>query len=928
MKMRLPLLLPLLLLQACIGNGPIGPTIAELEARTVELPEVDFKLDHEDVIVNYQELLSLTEGKSLGGRDLHRLADLELEQSLARKTEDEAAATAAEQQLQQAIGRYLEYLDAFPDRRDNDLILYHLARAYALTGEDAKSRKVMDQLARDYPHSRYIDEIQFRRGENLFVEGRYADAEDAYSVIVHRYPYSVFYEKALYKYGWSRFKLGKYDQAIDSFLRLLDRKYRNDLLGEYQLPELIRRSERELIEDVLRVTSLSFSYLPEEKEDPIASELEKYGKRPYEPLLYRRLGELYLSKERITDAADAFLAYTRRYPQTRWAPLLHEQAINAYRQGGLGSLLLAEKERFVNTYNVGSAWWQKQDDDAWSTVRPMLARHIEDIATHYHALARASKKAEDFKQAADGYKRFISSFPQDPKAARFNFLLAEARFDAGQYEDAVLEYERTAYDYPPHADSSEAGYAALLAYTRLLENAPEQQKPLLQQRLIASSLRFSKQFPEDPRMPAVLLRAAELEFGLEQYEPARAHAQQLIDLPVTDPLIRHKAWTLIAHSSFELLDYERAELAYGQALATLPPKAKNADALREQLAASIYKQGEIARDAGLHEVAASHFLRIAQVTPRSPIRIVAEYDAGTEYIAAENWNAAINLLEDFRRRYPKEKKWQKGISEKLTLAYTRSGQNSRAARELENLVKLTPPAERGELMLLSADLYKQSGQHDRAIEMYKQYVKLNPKPLARSIELQQKIADFYRARNDRKHQYFWLRQIVEADAKGGAERSDRSRYLAAMASLELTRPTTERFRAARLTRPLKQSLKRKKQLMKTALDNYKIITEYGVRDATTEATYQIAEIYRHFAKALLESERPKGLNQDELEEYNYLLEDQAFPFEEKALAIHEQNVARIPEGVWDESVRRSLESLGEMMPFRYRKPELIDEVAE
>ncbi len=926
MKLRLTSLLSLILLQACVGNGPVGPTIAELESRPVELPKVDFDVNSDDVIRHYRELLTLSDGKSLGGSDLHRLADLELEQSLAQKDEDEAVAHAAELQLKQAIKRYLEYLDSFPDRPDNDFVLYQLARAYAMTGETAKSRKTMDQLARDYPNSRFIDEIQFRRGENLFVDGRYDQSEKAYGVVVHRYPNSVFFEKALYKYGWTRFKLNQYAKAIDSFLRLLDRKYKNGLLSDYHISDQASRADRELIDDVLRVTSLSFSYLPDK--DPIATRLTKIGKRPYEPLLYRNLGELYLSKDRILDAAEIFLAYSQHYPEARWAPQLHELAIDAYRKGGFNSLMLSEKERFVQLYNVGSPWWFKQDDEAWNLVKPLLARHIEDIATHYHALARASKKPEHFKQAADWYRLFIRSFPQDPKAARFNFLLAEARFDAGQYEDAVREYEKTAYDYPPHGDSAEAAYAALLAYDRLYKAAPEAQKPQIQQRLIASSLRFSEKFADDRRMPAVLLKAAELEFGLKQYEPAREHAQQLVDRPETDPLIRHKAWTLIAHSSFEMQDYERAELAYGQALASLPPKAKNAKALREQLAASIYKQGEIARDAGLHELAASHFLRIAQVAPRSPVRIVAEYDAATEYIAMENWNAAINLLEGFRKRYPKQKKWQKGVSEKLTLAYTRSGQNSRAARELETLVKLTPPSERGELMLLSADLYRQSGQHDRAIALYKDYIRQYPKPLSRSIELRQKIADFYTARKDRRRAQKWLRQIVEADAKGGAERSDRTRYLAAMASLQLTRPMVEQFRAARLTRPLKKSLKRKKALMKTALDNYRIIAKYGVQEATTEASYRIAEIYRHFAKALLESERPKGLNADELEEYNYLLEDQAFPFEEKALAIHEQNVARIPEGVYDDAIKRSLKALAEMMPFRYNKPEKTDDVAE
>ncbi len=914
----------LLLLQACAGNTPLGPVIAELETRTIELPKVEFYSDSKEVIQRYQELLHLTEGKTLGGLELQRLADLELQQSLANR--DEAFLQESDLQLQQAIKRYQEYLAAFPDRPDNDRVLYNLARAYDLAGEHDKSRQAMDKLAKEFPNSRHIDEIQFRRGEDLFVEGRYAEAEDAYGTVVHRYPYSTLYEKALYKYGWSRFKQNRYGDAIYSFLRLLDRKHRDGLLEAFQLPELISRTERELIEDVLRATSLSFSYLPDK--DPIASTLDRIGERPYTPLLYRQLGELYLSKERFTDAADIFLAYTRRYPHTAWAPHLHARAIDAYEAGGLTTLLLSEKERFVKSYTVGSPWWVKQDDAAWESVRPLLARHIEDIATHYHALARSTRKPEHFKQAADWYKSFIGSFPQDSKAARFNFLLAEARFDAGQYEEAVREYEKTAYDYPPHDDSREAGYAALLAYDRLLKAAQETEKPDLQRRLITSSLRFINKFSTDPRMPSVLLKTAELEFGLKDYESARKHAQQLIDLPVNEPLIRHKAWTLIAHSSFELLDYEHAELAYGQALATLPPNAKNASDLRDQLAESIYKQGEIARDAGLHEVAAEHFLRIAQVTPRSPVRIIAEYDAATELITNENWSAAIDLLEGFRQRYPREKKWQKGVSEKLILAYTRSGQNSRAARELQNLISLTPPSQQGELMLLSADLYQKSGQHEQAIELYKHYVKLNPRPLARSIELLQKIADFYRARGDQQRLKIWLKKIVEADAQGKEERSDRTRYLAAMASLQLTRETTRKFLQARLTRPLKRSLKSKKKLMKTALDNYKIITEYGVRDATTEATYQIAEIYRHFAKALLESERPKGLNADELEEYNYLLEDQAFPFEEKALAIHEQNMTRIVEGVWDDAIKRSLKVLAEMMPFRYNKPEKTDAFVE
>ncbi|GEM_PF-2574875 len=39
-----------------------------------------------------------------------------------------------------------------------------------------------------------------------------------------------------------------------------------------------------------------------------------------------------------------------------------------------------------------------------------------------------------------------------------NFLLAESLYDSRQFPRAIDEYQKTAYNYPPHKDSAEAGY--------------------------------------------------------------------------------------------------------------------------------------------------------------------------------------------------------------------------------------------------------------------------------------------------------------------------------------------------------------------------------------------------------------------------------------------------------------------------------------
>lgn len=931
MKQRIHLLIPcVILLASCADNQHyVGPTIADIKHEQIELlPRVSFNIDPQQVIDSYRELVKITPQGENYGKEVQRLADLELEASLDNKlSEDPELEDQGKLESQLAIQRYEQYLELYPDREDNDLILYQLSRAYAAESEADKTARVMDQLVAQYPESRYIDEIQFRRGENLFVDGQYKQAALAYGDVVNNHKDSIYYERALYKYGWSQFKLNQYEQAIKSYISLLDEYQKQQKLEEIKKSDKLERADAELLDDVLRVISLAFSYQPAKQ--PISSFFNRHGKRAYEPLLYKKLGELYIGKERITDGTDIYLSYGENYPFSSYTPVFHSLAIDAFKKSGFTSALLPEKERFVKTYNRGTPFWLQQTPDDQQLLQPVLTAHMMDIATHYHATARVSKKSQDYKKAAGWYQLYLDSFPADDKAPQINFLLAESRYDAKQFSLAVKEYEKTAYQYPPHKNSAEAGYAALNAYNALYRLSPAEKKPGINERLIQSSLRFSNQFPDDKRMPAVLLSTAEQFFDLKRFPQARNAAQRLIANPQVNKKTRHRSWILLAHSEFELQNYAAAETAYMNVIKGLQPRDKKSiKQMRGQLAASIYKQGEAARAQGQHLQAAQHFQRLGQAVPTSPQRVIADYDAATEYITLKDWGTAITLLEGFRKRYPKQIKWRQGVSEKLALAYNSSGQQSKAAGEMMTLVKLSPKAQQRDLLWQAAALYEDSGQSKKAISIYKSYVKKYPQPLERAIELRYKIAQSYLKQKNSKNYYYWLNEIVKADARGKKQRTDRTRYLAATSSLELVKPLHRSYSKVKLNAPLKKNLKRKKQLMTKSIDAYTKSAKYQVEEVTTASTFHIAEIYREFANALLKSQRPKNLNEEELEEYNYLLEDQAFPFEEKAINIHESNVARIASGTYDDSVKNSLQSLGKLMPFRYAKNEKVEKYVE
>ena len=109
--------------------------------------------------------------------------------------------------------------------------------------------------------------------------------------------------------------------------------------------------------------------------------------------------------------------------------------------------------------------------------------------------------------------------------------------------------------------------------------------------------------------------------------------------------------------------------------------------------------------------------------------------------------------------------------------------------------------------------------------------------------------------------------------------------------------------------------------MKKVLDKYKKAINVGEFSLTTEATYNIANIYYSLSKDILNSERPKGLSNDEYEQYTIILEDQAFPFEDKAISIHQKNITLTRKGGLNKWISRSHDTLSKLQPVRYNKHE-------
>jgi tetratricopeptide (TPR) repeat protein len=966
------LALPLLL----VGCQSVGgkDTIAKLHTMHIEIKEEKIEGGIEKAMESYERFLEETpESSTLKPEAMRRLADLKIEREygllsgatlpppegamhperapagppvpvpapgesqadfekrathgapVARTTGGEGVSLPGAENLEragtrEAIALYQKLLKEYPRYEHNDEVLYQMSRAYEELGQVDEAMPVMNRIVRDYPKSRYMDEVQFRRAEYFFTRRHYLDAEDAYQSVVHIGVTSSFYQLALYKLGWTFYKQELYEEALDKYIALLDYKVSTG----YDFTQTKDQMERKRIDDTFRVISLCFSNLGGAKS--VVEYFTLHGARSYEDSVYSNLAEFYFDKRRYADAAAAYNAFVSRNPFHKVSPQFHMRVIEIDIAGGFPSLVIDAKKTFAKTYGLKAEYWKHFQPTARPEVLVWLKKNLTDLAKHYHALYQSPQQIKDknsnFAEALHWYREFLSSFPKDAESPAINYLLADLFMENHSFDLAAVEYEKTAYDYPRHEKSSQAGYAAIYAYRQQVGVVAPEEKDKVRREAIRSSEKFADTYPEHEKAAIVLGAAADDLYNLRDYEPAAAAAHKLIGaFPRAETGVVRAAWLVVGHSTYELHRYSEAETAYANVLALLPAGDKSRDTLSDNLAAAIYKQGEQANASKDYRTAAGHFLRVGRMAPTSKIRVNAEYDAAAALIQLKDWKMAITVLTGFRENFPGHA-LQPEVTKKIAYVYREDGQLSRAADEYERVERESKDDEiRREALLVAADLHEKVGNHARMLAVYRRYVDYFPHPVEPNLETRNKIAEVLKKENDRDNYLAELRQIVAVDAGAGGERTPRTRYLAGKAALVLAEQAFDKFVGIKLVEPFKVNLDKKKELMKVATQQFDNLLDYEVGEVTAAATFYLAEMYADFSTDLKESERPSGLSALEREEYELGIEDQAYPFEEKAITMHKSNLELISRGVYNEWIDKSLQKLAKFIPARYDKPE-------
>ncbi|MGH1438937.1 MAG: tetratricopeptide repeat protein [Cellvibrionaceae bacterium] len=936
----------------------VGATLSDLPktyAEPTQSTALDGEITLDQVEDYYQRALDAAKDPGTRRTILIRLADI----LMLRSEENMLNAESPGRFFDEAIARYRELIQlqkqaiadgGNPEQygKELDQMLYQLSKAYALDGRSDSADQGLEQLALEYQDSAYSPEAKFRRAEQAFNNADYEVSEQLYKEVIEQGTFTPFYQNAIYMRGWSQFKNSEYDGAIVAFTKVLDHLY-----GAQAPIKTVPESQRNLVDDTLRVMSLSFTYMNGEKS--LSEKFADDKQRPYIPKLYRALGQLYFSKKRYRDSANAYRQYVLDNPLSDGAPIFSGYIIDVYEKGNFPSLLIPAKEEYVNNYGIDSEFWKSKSQPVREALSKNLKVYLEELAKYEHATGQRLVKdaglkrkpgvavgdpKASFLKAAAWYDQFIRTFPDDEKTADIYFLMAEALNDAGDLERAFNTYRLLAYQYKlpsnQQAKGAEAGYSAIVLAQKLEKqyavqagNTASPDFGKWQNQVIEQSLAFADKYASDKRAASVLSAGAEKLLQVGRQPEAILAAKRVTQWqPPADAKLQRTSWLVIGQSEFDLANYKGSEEAYAQALALTSPRSPDRQSIIDRQAASIYKYAEGLLAKGDQQAGVVQLLRVQDVAPNSSIAITAQYDAGNQLMEMKRWSQAERIFLDFRQRYANNP-LTKTLYAKLVVIYQETQQWVLAGNELTAMAAVSDdPVLRRQSLLLAAELYEKSGQISRAIANYNDYIKRYPQPLDDRMEAMNKLSLLYKNQNNIGRYEYWLKQLIVAHDTAGSQKTQRSLYLAATALNYQAGKDYRRFENVRLTLPLQNSLRKKQGALSTAVASYQKVIDYGVAEYVTEANYYLGEAYVRLSSDVLKSERPRGLSALAKDQYDILLEEQVYPFEEKAIELHQSNVARTKNNLYDDWVKKSFASLAKLSPGRFNKQETRSVIRE
>jgi TolA-binding protein len=733
---------------------------AELEElrRQRDALRTDILAKGETFLSDYRRKLSLQKFRQ---RDVVAKLCLQLAELYYEKTQDEyfarldAQLDALDQSLPpgsepvrnfyDAVTKYQRIVDEFPYSEYMDDALYNLAyireNSLDVTEQEA-SRRLYEQLVRDFPQSRYAPESWMRLGEYWFrntetdFDTAISRAIDSYSRVLE-YPDYDSREKALYKLGWCHYRNGDNEQSVHFF-------------SEAVLHAIGLGEERQDLKDE-SVTYVAVNYADGDWDQADIGHLTAFVRdnpnirAGYGFQLMETYGDIYQTQiqdwNRAVAAYDSLLVL---YPNENRAPFIQEKIIAAFGPGALNdpSRAYVEKNELFDTYNLDSPWAAGRDSTALVELPALLNTNLRQNVRIALNRAYDTRQRENFDAFVDLSRKYLSAFPADTSAFNIHWNLAKVlETELKQPDLAYDEYMLLAAGYPDR-DVRDAAYNSIIMAEQLvsaetgLESVPLPVQPAgvdytataltpMEQKKLAALAGFVERFPQDSEAPGYLMVAAKLFYNHADYASADSVFNRLIAEYDGTPQME-EAYQLKLEGQFAQRQFAAAE----QTAKTIQQLGLSAEVLgkaRERQFQSVYAAAQDLQKGEDHLAAAREFKRVALEVPDAEHADASLFDAADEFKKGQAYQDAADTYLYLVDTYPASSYADRALSLAAFLHMQELDQRGRAAAIFERLAMEYPQSEHARTAILNSSYtYEQEKDWTSTIRMNQLYVDRYP----------------------------------------------------------------------------------------------------------------------------------------------------------------------------------------------------------
>lgn len=591
---------------------------------------------------------------------------------------------------------------------------------------------------------------------------------------------------------------------------------------------------------------------------------------------------------------------------------------------------------------------------------------FENGAKYYQHVVDLYK---DEKTPEGAKKKDVEDIVQE---SAFGVVSAYNALVKANHPDSVLvkmaEYQEKYGDKEIKKDKVESGTKA----------KPNPKKPLLkyEKGFVEASDQYSEMYPNEDVTPTVDYVSAEVYKARGHYDKAIPRYESIIENAPKHRYASYAGGSLLV-ANYVLENWDAVEKWARYMLKNKIFEVTPKEDLVQAIALAINERATELKEAKKFDEATAELLRLAEEFPKSDLAPGALFNAGAIYEAGDNLNKAVSAYERVVNDYPASLQAPEALFvmgaifearadfEKAADYFAQMGSNTEFVNKDGDKVEYKNHPRASEAVYNAAVLNSAMEKWSKSIETFEKYIALygeDEKEAEQVKSVRLRLAYLEMERDDSKaalkrfKAYRDLDDIeasetVQIDTELGLltqklkernwedtsndyftaaletwkelekEEQIKMRFFAAQSRFEQAERIYNQFTEVKLSFPMNtlvKGMKKKGELEQKAEAIYLDVLKFESPRWIAASGYRVGQMYRDFAKNLSDLPIPEGLSEKQAMDYQWTLDEQIMPLQDKALAAFSRAQTLVIENeAYNEWSRLSSEQISAMQSETY-----------